>query len=90
MSEIIPADIQKDIERASALHQRAAADYHKCREFNALMSDILGRLEDARCYRAADQVMTVLLNCQPRDGVHCDKSSMITEKITKMAQKKEL
>jgi hypothetical protein len=86
MDEIIPEDIQKDMERASSLHQRAAADYHKCREFNTVMSDILGRLEDANCYRAADQVMTILLNCIPREGAHCEKSSMIADKIKKMAK----
>ena len=26
---------------------------------NKLMSDLLGRLEDANCYRAADRVMTI-------------------------------
>jgi hypothetical protein len=49
MTEIIPADIQADLEKAAALHQRTSADYHKCLEFNKLMSDILARLEDAGC-----------------------------------------
>ncbi|MBU1987074.1 MAG: hypothetical protein KJ846_07590, partial [Proteobacteria bacterium] len=62
MAEIIPEDIQKDLEKACTLHQRASSDYKKCMEFNKLMSDLLGRLEDADCYRAADRVMGILLD----------------------------
>ena len=83
MAETIPEDIEKDLEKACTLHQRASADYQKCMEFNKLMSDLLGRLEDADCHRAADRVMGILLDCQPREGAHCDKSSMIGEKMKK-------
>lgn len=83
MAEIIPEDIRKDMEKACILHQRASADYHKCLEFNKLMSNILGRLEDADCYRAADKVMTILLDCNPREGAHCEKSILIGEKMKK-------
>ncbi|MBU0663332.1 MAG: hypothetical protein KJ990_02190 [Proteobacteria bacterium] len=83
MAEIIPEDIQKDLEKACTLHQRASSDYKKCMEFNKLMSDLLGRLEDADCYRAADRVMGILLDCHPREGAHCDKSSMVAEKVKK-------
>jgi hypothetical protein len=83
MAETIPEDIQKDLEKACTLHQRASADYKQCMEFNKLMSDLLGRLEDADCYRAADRVMGILLDCQPREGAHCDKSSMVGEKMKK-------
>ena len=81
MPEIIPDDIIKDLEKACSLHQRAASDYEKCVEFNKLMSDLLGRLEDAGCYRIADRVMTVLLACNPKDGAHCDKATIIGEKM---------
>ena len=47
MAEKIPEDIREDLEKASILHQRASSDYEKCQQFNKLMSDILGRLEDA-------------------------------------------
>jgi hypothetical protein len=40
---------------------------------NKLMSDLLRRLEDADCYRTADRVVTILLECNPREGAHCDK-----------------
>jgi hypothetical protein len=83
MAEIIPEDIEKDLERACGLHQRASSDYKKCMEFNQLMSNLLGRLEDADCFRAADKVMTILLDCNPREGSHCDKAILIGEKMKK-------
>lgn len=83
MAEITPDDVKKDLEKAYALHQRASSDYHKCLEFNQLMSKLLGRLEDADCSRTADRVMTILLDCNPRDGAHCDKAMMISEKMKK-------
>ncbi len=83
MSETIPEDIRNDLDKACALHQRASADYQKCLEFNKLMSNILGRLEDIDCNRAADKVMGILLDCSPREGAHCDKSSLVSEKMKK-------
>ncbi len=83
MAETIPEDIRKDLNKACTLHQRASSDYQKCMEFNKLMSDLLGRLEDADCARAADRVMGILLECNPREGAHCDKALMISEKMKK-------
>ena len=83
MAEIIPEDVAQDLQKACTLHQRASADYQKCMEFNKLMSNLLGRLEDADCYRTADRVMTILLDCNPREGAHCDKSTMVGEKMKK-------
>jgi hypothetical protein len=83
MAETIPEDISDDLKKACTLHQRASADFQKCIEFNTLMANILGRLEDADCDRAADRVMGILLDCNPREGAHCDKSSMISEKMKK-------
>lgn len=84
MAENIPDDIRKDLERAVALHQRTSSDYAKCLEFNKLMSDLLGRLEDAGCYRAADRVMTILLDCNPKEGAHCEKSTLVGERVKKI------
>lgn len=81
MNETIPQDIMDDLRQAARLHERAAADFGQCQEFNKIMSDLLGRLEDAHCYRTADKVMTILLNCNPKDGAHCDKNSMVGDKI---------
>lgn len=86
MAERIPEDIRKDLEKACTLHQRASADYQKCLEFNKLMSNILGRLEDADCNRTADKVMTILLDCNPREGAHCEKSTLIGEKMKKFGK----
>lgn len=86
MADNIPEDIRRDLEKACSLHQRASADYHKCLEFNQLMSTLLGKLEDADCNRAADKVMTILLDCNPREGAHCEKSAMVADKITKLTQ----
>lgn len=83
MSEKIPEDILNDLDTACALHLRAVSDYEKCLQFNALMSDLLARLEDAGCFRTADRVMTVLLACNPREGANCDKATVIGEKMKK-------
>ncbi|HFQ81052.1 MAG TPA: hypothetical protein ENK33_06740 [Desulfobacterales bacterium] len=84
MSEQIPDDITKDLDKARLLHQRAAADYAKCLEFNKIMSSVLARLEDAGCFRTADKVMTILLNCNPKEGTHCDNSTFVSEKMKKI------
>lgn len=83
MAEEIPDDIKKDLEKACALHQRAVSDYAQCSEFSKIMSDLLARLEDADCLRAADKVMTVLLDCNPKEGTHCEKATLVGEKMKK-------
>ncbi|MBC8209343.1 MAG: hypothetical protein H8E79_09295 [Desulfobulbaceae bacterium] len=83
MAEIIPQDILRDLEKAAFLHQRATSDYKKCLEFNKLMSDLLGRLEDSGCDRMADKVMTILLECNPKEGTSCDKATHIGKKMKK-------
>lgn len=83
MAEIIPPDIKKDLEKAILLHQRASADHQKCQEFNKLMSELLSRLEDAGCNKTADKVMGILLDCNPKAGASCDKTTIITEKMKK-------
>lgn len=86
MAEKIPQDIKDDLEKAVILHQRASSDYEKCVEFNKLMSDLLGRLEDAHCYKTADKVMTILLDCNPKQGAQCEKASRIGEIMKKYSQ----
>ncbi len=81
MRETIPEDIASDLERVCDLHDRTTSDHEKCLEFNRLMGDILARLEDAGCDLAAGRVMTILLNCNPREGASCDKTSMVGEKV---------
>lgn len=81
MVEEIPDDIKKDLRKACDLHQRTTSDYEKCKEFNKLMSDVLGRLEDAHCYRTADKVMGILLECNPKNGANCDSTNRVSEKM---------
>lgn len=83
MAETIPGDIKKDLEKACALHQRAVSDYAQCSEFSKIMSDLLARLEDADCLKTADKVMTVLLDCNPKEGTHCEKATLVGEKMKK-------
>ena len=84
MADKIPNDIVKDLEKAGGLHQRAVSDYAKCLEFSKLMADILARVEDADCVRVADRVMTILLDCNPKEGTHCEKATLVGEKMKKI------
>ena len=79
----IPDDIKKDLECACALHQRAVSDYAKCVEFSKIMSDVLVRLEDAECDHIAGKVMSILIECNPKEGTHCDKATLVGEKMKK-------
>jgi hypothetical protein len=84
MSEEVPDDITDDLEKACILHERAVSDYAQCMEFSKLMSDVLARLEDARCYDTADKVMSVLLDCNPKIGAHCDKATIVAQVTKKL------
>ena len=84
MTEDIPPELKEELEKAAILHQRATSDYEKCQEFNRLMSDLLGKLEDADCDRTADKVMSILLDCNPKPGSQCDKATRIGEKMKKL------
>lgn len=86
MAENIPQDLKKELARAASLHQRASADFEKCQEFNRLMSDLLGRLEDAGCFRTAGKVMGILLDCNPKPGSQCDKAARIGDKMKKLLE----
>ncbi|MGV1098590.1 hypothetical protein ACUUL3_04175 [Thiovibrio sp. JS02] len=83
MAETIPKDIQEDLKKAADLHQRASSDFEKCQEFNKLMGEILGRLEDAHCYKTADKVMGILIDCNPKQGTQCEKATRITDKMNR-------
>lgn len=82
--EILPEDIKRDLEKACALHRRAVSDYAQCEQFSRLMSDLLARLEDVQCFKTADKVMTILLDCNPKIGTHCEKSTIISRKTMKL------
>jgi hypothetical protein len=84
MSIKLPEGIQQDLEKACALHERAVSDYEKCREYSELMSSILARLEDGGYYDMADKVMGILLDCSPKTGAHCDKSTVVGQRGLKL------
>ena len=84
MNESIPDDIKVDLKKACFLHERAVSDYEKCMEFSKLMTDLLARIEDVNCYKTADKVMSILLDCNPKIGAHCDKSTIVAQVIKKL------
>ena len=86
MTRELPEDIQNDLQKACILHERATSDYEKSVEFNKLMSDLLARLEDDGHYRYADRVMTILLDCNPKEGSSCDKASISGERVKKFCK----
>lgn len=86
MSEKVPEAIKTDLDKAISLHARATSDYAQCEQFSKLMSDILSRLEDAGCYDTADRVMSILLDCNPKTGSHCDKSNQVGNLTTKLSR----
>ena len=83
MGKEVPEAIHNEFARARALHDRAASDYSQCLEFNKLMADLMDRLEDAGCQGKADKVMTLLLDCNPKEGARCDKATLVGERIKK-------
>lgn len=84
MDEKLPDEIRMALTEACRLHERASSDAAQCQEFNKRMSRLLIDLEDAGCFRVADKVMTVLLHCLPKEGAHCDKATIVAEKMKKI------
>ncbi len=84
MSRPLPHDLRSTLERSRELHDRATSDYAKCQEFNALLAGLLDRLEDGGHRREAAKVMSLLLECSPREGVRCDKSTLVGERVKKL------
>ena len=90
MVENIPKEIVKDLESVCQLHEQAVCNHDKCREFSESLSGLLVRLEDMKFYRLADRLMSILLNCKPKEASHCEKANLVGEmmkEITKEAQK---
>lgn len=85
MSRPLPHDLRSGLEHARGLHDRTAADYTKCLEFNALLANLLDRLEDSGHHREAARIMALLLDCTPREGVRCEKSTAVGERVKKLA-----
>ena len=84
MTQMLPDNIQKDLEKLRSLHQRATSDHNQCQEFSKLMSTLLSELEDNGYFDMADKVMSILLDCNPKIGAHCDKATIVSQKMTKL------
>ncbi len=90
MVENIPEDIVKDFQFVCHLHEQAVCDHDKCREFSEYLSELLIRFEDMEFYRLADRIMSILLNCKPKDASHCEKANLVgamLKEITKEMHK---
>ena len=86
----LPSDIINNLQFISQLHEQAVCNHDKCREFSDILSDLLVRLEDMKFYRTADRLMSVLLNCKPKEASHCEKANLVGEmmkEIVKEAKK---
>jgi hypothetical protein len=75
----LPSDIIKTLQSISQLHEQAVCNHDKCREFSDNLSEFLVRLEDMKFYRTADKLMSVLLNCKPKEASHCEKANLVGE-----------
>ena len=85
----IPKEIIKDLQSVCQLHEHAVCNHDKCREFSESLSELLVRLEDIKFYQIADRLMSVLLNCKPKEASHCEKANLVGEmmkEITKEAR----
>ena len=85
-----PAEIVKDLQSVCQLHEQAVCNHDKCREFSESLSGLLVKLEDLKFYRIADRLMSILLNCKPKEASHCEKANLVGEmmkEITKETQK---
>ena len=79
-------DLKKELLLAAGLHERAVSDYAKCVEFNRLMAGLLDRLEENDQAGLAEKVMGILINCQPKEGSHCEKASLVENQMQKISR----
>ncbi|HIH74559.1 MAG TPA: hypothetical protein HA306_04865 [Methanosarcina sp.] len=86
MTEKLPPEFIKELESVSRLHEQAVCDHEKCREFSEKLSDLLVRLEDMKFYKTADRLMSILINCSPKEASHCEKSSLVGEAVKDVAK----
>lgn len=90
MAEKLPPEFIEELERVSRLHEQAVCDHEKCREFSERLSVFLVGVEDMKYYRTADRIMSILINCSPKEASHCEKATLVGEmmkEITKEVQK---
>jgi hypothetical protein len=77
----IPNEVIQELQSISYLHEQAVSNQDKYRDFSEKLSDFVIRLEDLRLYRTADKLMSILLNCKPKEASHCEKANLVGEMI---------
>lgn len=85
----IPYEIIKDLQSICQLHEQAVCNHDKCREFSESLSGLLVRLEDMKFYRTADRLMSILLNCKPKEASHCEKANLVGEMMKEIVKEVE-
>ncbi|HWR24903.1 MAG TPA: hypothetical protein VN278_01605 [Methanosarcina sp.] len=85
----IPTEIVKNLLSICQLHEQAVCNHDKCREFSESLSELLVRLEDMKFYRTADRLMSILLNCKPKEASHCEKANLVGEMMKEIAKEAE-
>ncbi len=86
MVESVPNEIVKDLQSICRLHEEAICNHDKCREFSESLSSLLIRLEDIELYRMADRLMSILLNCKPKEASHCEKANLVGEMMKEIVK----
>lgn len=86
MVENIPSEIVKDLQSVCQLHEQAVCNHDKCREFSESLSALLVRFEDMKFYRIADRIMSILLNCKPKEASHCEKANLVGEMMKEIVK----
>ena len=86
MVENVPTEIVKELQSVCQLHEQAVCNHDKCREFSESLSELLVRLEDMKFYRTADRLMSILLNCKPKEASHCEKANLVGEMMKEITK----
>lgn len=85
----IPNEVVNDLRSMCQLHEQAVCNHDKCREFSESLSELLIRLEDMKFYRTADRLMSILLNCKPKEASHCEKATLVCQMMKEMVKEAE-
>jgi hypothetical protein len=75
----IPSEVIQELHSISLLHEQAVNNHDRCREFSEKLSDFIIRLEDLKLYRLVDKLMSILINCKPKEASHCEKANLVGE-----------
>lgn len=82
----LSSDIINNLQSMSQLHEQAVCNHDKCREFSESLSEFLVRLEDMKFYRTADKLMSILINCKPKEASHCEKANLVGEMMKEVVK----